>query len=93
MSSVFEYREVETIRETQYGKWIYRFHESSNGVWVKRTGVDRPTWTHDLLVQIFDIGIGGFRPACVAGLQVLFDSLREAELAISGYLNLEGAVV
>lgn len=79
---MFEYRNIETVRETQFGRWIYRFHETAAGVLVRRTGADRPLWSHGILVQIFDHEVGGFRPAVAAGLNVLFSDLLAAEQVI-----------
>jgi len=82
MTPMFEYRTVQTVRETHIGRWIYQFHETPTGVWVKRTNASRPIWSHGVLVQIFDKEAQCFRPACVAGLDVMFNDLHSAEQAV-----------
>ena len=84
---MFNTHVVETVHECVEGEWIYRFYQSENGVYVKRTPVSDPLWSHGILTQRFDLEEEKFIHQALGSGTEYFASIFQAKLAIQKVLT------
>lgn len=80
----FDMRTIEKVHESSYDGHDYRFSESEKGVSVRRVPSNNPLWSHGLVSEVYDLDEKKFRESAIAGQNLMFKSLIQADDTISG---------
>jgi hypothetical protein len=85
MTNLTKLNTVETTRDADgTDGYTYRFVTNSNGTYIKRVASDNKTWSHDILVQVFDNELAHFVPVMYADLKY-FKTLKAAMKVVAEY--------